>query len=287
MSYRILPMQIGLVCPNHDDSSVDNVKRMPVAAEAWGYDAVWFTDHVIGLRAFQPVYGGEWAEALTCLAYAAATTKRVRLGVGVLVLPVRDPVYAAKVLATIDQLSDGRLDIGIGTGWSKGEFHALGRGAVHELRGAATDEAIEVLTRLFAGGTVESFEGRFSKFRALEFSPTSVQRPHPPFWIGGQSGRAIARAARAADVWHPTALEPEQLRSEGEKLDALAGRKLPRSIRTHFTVETPTSALVEKLRRYAAAGAIQAAVEFRTARPAEVWRAFEALAKHLPELHGA
>lgn len=280
-------MQVGLVAPNHDDSSIDNVKRMPVAAEAWGYDAVWFTDHVIGLRAFQPVYGGEWAEALACLAYTAATTTRVRLGVGVLVLPVRDPVYAAKVLATIDQLSGGRLDIGIGTGWSKGEFHALGRGPLHEKRGAATDEAIRVFTHLFAGGAVEGFEGEFAKFRALEFAPTSVQRPHPPYWIGGQTGRALARAARSADVWHPTALEPDQLRSEGEKLDALADRRVPRSIRAHFTVETPTSAIVEKLGRYAAAGAIQAAVEFRSAPPAEIWRSFEALAKHLPELHAA
>ncbi len=280
-------MQVGLVAPNHDDASIDNVKRMPVAAEAWGYDAVWFTDHVIGLRAFQPVYGGEWAEALACLAYAAGTTQRLRLGVGVLVAPLRDPVYAAKVLATIDQLSGGRLDIGIGTGWSKGEFHALGRGALHEARGAATDEALELWKKLFAGGAIDGFEGRFSKLRALEFAPSSLQRPHPPFWIGGQTGRAIARAARSADVWHPTALEPDQLRTEGEKLDALAGRSVPRSIRTHFTVETPAGAVVEKLQRYAAAGAIQAAVEFRTAPPAEIWRSFEALAKHLPELQKA
>jgi probable F420-dependent oxidoreductase len=234
-----------------------------------GYDGLWLTDHVIGVAAYHPVYGGNWLEILSTLAYLAGVTKKVRLGTGVLVLPYRNPVLTAKIISTIDVLSGGRVDLGIGTGWSRAEFGALGVAAFHEPRGAVTDETIDVMLKCWQGGQVDWQSERFP-VRKIEYSPVPLQRlagaPRVPLWIGARGlGKApMRRAAKYADVWHPTGLTPADFRTGGEQLDTMAGRKIPRSIRRNWPEGTSVSAILDELAQYREAGCFAAAVDFKT-----------------------
>jgi probable F420-dependent oxidoreductase len=253
-------MRIGLVIPNTGVDAVDAVRRLPAEAERLGYDDVWVTDHVVGVRSLAPTHGPVWAEALTCLAYMAATTSRVRLGVGVLVVPYRQPVLAAKILATIDHLSGGRLDVGIAAGWARSEFHALGQGEHFESRGRVTDQRVELMLRCWEGGEF-GWDSDVAEFRRMEFAPTPLQSPHPPLWSGGHNPTALRRAARFADVWHPSGVDPAELEQLGRRLDDLAGRPVARSIRLRIP-PGEVGDLPDLLDSYAQAGCIAAAVEF-------------------------
>jgi probable F420-dependent oxidoreductase len=271
-----LPLTFGLVASNVGPDCIETVRTMPRHAEALGFHSVWFTDHVIGLKIYRPVYRGEWAEALTAMTWASATTSTIRLGIGVLVAPVRSAVYTAKVISTIDQLSNGRVDLGIGTGWAYREYEALDRGSMFERRGPATDEALAVMQRCFDGG-VFGFEGEFTSFKEIEFEPRPVQRPHPPLWVGGETGRALRRAATWADVWHPARLAPHRLAESGARLDELAGRKVTRSIRLAYSAETKDEVLAT-VEAYAEVGCAHVIIEVKAESTAEIAREAEWLA---------
>jgi probable F420-dependent oxidoreductase len=270
-------MHLGVAVPNRGAAAVHNVRTLPPIVEATGFHSVWFTDHVVGVRSFEPVYGPAWAEALTSIAYAAAITSSVRLGIGVLVAPYRDPVLAAKMLTTIDGLTDGRLDIGIGTGWARSEFHALGRGELFDTRGSFTDEAIDVMVRCFEGGEF-GWDGKWVQFRRMQAEPRPVQQPHPPLWIGANAGAALRRAARLADVWHPTRLPPEDIGRIGAELDAMARRPVPRSARVRVALGTPVAETVDLLRGYERAGCVEVVMELHTEDAADVRSWAEAIA---------
>jgi probable F420-dependent oxidoreductase len=252
-------MRLDVVLPNTGDYALESVRSV-ARLEEMGFAGLWLTDHVIGMEGFT-VYGDYWLEILATLSYLAAATKTIRLGTGVLVIPYRDPVLTAKMLSTIDVLSGGRLDLGVGTGWARREFIALGRGALFEDRGAATDEALDVFMTCWKGGEV-SHEGRWSRSSKIRFEPVPVQTPRPPFWIGsrGLAGAPLRRAAKYADVWHPTGLTPDAVRQGGEKLDSIAGRAVPRSIRLRPPVDA--QAARDLLRRYRDVGCVQAAIDF-------------------------
>ncbi len=256
-------MRLGLVVNNNGAPAPEAVRRMPRLAEEAGYDSLWVTDHVIGVRSFRPVYGATWMEPLTSLAYIAATTARIRLGIGVLVVPYRDPVYTAKVIATLDQLSGGRVDLGVGTGWAQSEYHALGRGALFESRGAVTDESLDLMLRCWQGGEF-GWDGRFFRFRNIQFDPVPVQRPRVPLWIGSRTGRQapMRRVAKYADVWHPTGLSPDELRRTGDELDERAGRKIRRAIRHSHGAGRSVGESIDLLGAYREAGCDEAAIDF-------------------------
>lgn len=257
-------MRLGFVIPNTGPDCVDAVKTLPSAIEALGYDSLWVTDHVIGVRSFaKQGYGMRWMEALNCLSFIAASTTTVRIGTGVLVAPLRDAVYAAKSLTTIDQLSGGRLNVGIGTGWATAEFYALGRGHLHEARGRATNEALELMLRCWQGGEFD-WEGEFSQFRHLTFDPTPVQQPHPPLWIGGPPTKpVIERTARFGDVWHPGALPIDQLAEASRRLNERAQREVKIAIRYIGSSGEEKGELVDKLGPYVEFGCDEAVIEFR------------------------
>jgi probable F420-dependent oxidoreductase len=188
------------------------------AAEALGFDSVWVSDHVvIPARIDSPYpYSPDGAfrlgprdpylEPLTALTYLAGHTRRVRLGTHVLILPYRHPVVTAKMLASLDVLSGGRLDVGIGVGWMAEEFAALGAPPFAR-RGAVTDEQLRIFKALWTE-EVPAFAGEFYEFAALGAYPQPVQRPHPPLWVGGHSRAAIRRAARLGDGWLPIGARP-------------------------------------------------------------------------------
>jgi probable F420-dependent oxidoreductase len=144
-------------------------------------------------------------EPLIVLAYLAAVTRRVRLGTSVYLLPLRNPLLAARQAGSLDRLSEGRLVLGVGVGWLESEFAALG--VPYRERGRRTDEAIAVL-KASCGPD------------GAGFLPKPVQRPHPPLWIGGRSAAAVRRAARSGDAWHPSHLTADELRRRIPELRA-------------------------------------------------------------------
>src|SRR5262249_54215802 len=135
-------------------------------------------------------------------------TVRVRLGISAYVMPYRNPVLTAKCVATLDALSGGRLMLGIGTGWLREEFDALG--VPFGQRGRRTDEYLAVCKAL-GGGSEAHFEGAHSRLRPVRTGPPPAQHPHPPLWIAGNSRGAIERAARLGDGWHAIDLTPAEL----------------------------------------------------------------------------
>jgi len=214
-------VKFGIALPNFgkyaDSHSISTVAR---AAERLGYGSVWVSEHIVvpkGHRGFGTVF----YEPLTTLAYVAASTSTVSLGTSVLVLPLRNPLVLAKSLSTLDQISGGRLILGVGAGWLEEEFRALG--VPFGKRGAVTDEYIEVLKALFASAEPE-FEGDYFRFGGVVFDPIPIQKPRPPILVGGGSAAAIRRAARYGDGWHPVGMAPEELGERVALLDEELGR---------------------------------------------------------------
>jgi probable F420-dependent oxidoreductase len=190
------------------------------AAEGLGFDSVWVSDHVVVPERIASSYPYSpdgrfptsptqpYLEPLVGLGYLAGMTRRVRLGTAVLILPYRHPLLTAKMVATLDALSGGRIDLGIGVGWMREEFAALGAPDEHYTRrGRLTDEQLRILKAVWTQD-VASFEGEFYRFEPLGAHPHPLQRPHPPIWIGGHSPAAIRRTARYADVWLPIGGRP-------------------------------------------------------------------------------
>lgn len=217
-------MRIGITLPNYGPlAGGANLARLARQAEALGFDSVWVADHLVvpvetaSLYPFDPRATPEPArldglvefyEPLVTLAYLAAATTRVRLGVSVYVLPYRNPVVTAKLVATLDALSGGRVIFGVGVGWLREEFTAVGADARH--RGRVTDEYLEVCRRLWRD-EVASFHGAHYQLPAVRTGPKPVQRPWPPIWIGGNSAAARRRAVVLGDGLHLIDRPPEEI----------------------------------------------------------------------------
>ena len=195
-------MKFGIMLHHYRQvASVDGILRVAQEAESMGYHSIWTSDHIVVPSGFEERFGKGYYDALSVLGYVSAVTKRVRLGTSIVIVPLRHPLQLAQVAATVDQLSKGRLILGLGVGSAEPEYHALG--ALWEERGAVTDEALQVLKHVW---TVESpnYQGHYFNFVDINSFPPPVQRPHPPIWIGGGSLRSIRRAAEYGDAWHPT-----------------------------------------------------------------------------------
>lgn len=212
-------MQIGFNAPTSGVlAEPDNLARLCAEAEALGFDYASFSDHVVFPTNIHETYPysdtGEFPassragrhEQLIEIAYVAGCTKTLRFVTSVMVVPHRPAVLAAKMLATIDVLSKGRLTVGVGAGWLQGEFEAL-EVPPFAARGAVTDEYIAAFKALWTQEE-PAFEGRFVKFSAISFDPKPPQQPHPPIWVGGESGPALRRTARLGDAWYPIGTNP-------------------------------------------------------------------------------
>lgn len=225
----------GFALPNYGDlAGPENLVRLARRAEALGVDSVWVADHLVAPVSVASVYPYDrrvdakpgdmgvierFFEPLTTLAYLAGATERIRLGVSVYVLPYRNPVVTAKIVATLDALSGGRLLFGVGVGWLREEFEALGQDAAQ--RGALTDEYLEVCHRLWRD-EVAAFEGRHYRLPPVRTGPKPVQRPWPPVWIGGNSAAARRRALALGDGWHLIDLAPDEVERQLAGLPEIA-----------------------------------------------------------------
>jgi probable F420-dependent oxidoreductase len=213
-------MKVGVLLPNLGGfPSPESVEPFARRMEELGYRALFAGDHVaLPIVPETPYVGGSTGvaeftsehdiyESVTLLSFLAAVTRRVQLGIAVQVVPYRNPLLNAKQLATLDALCGGRVVFGVGTGWCREEFEALG--AVFERRGRVTDEQIEIFKAVCSGEEI-SFEGRHYRIRGTKTLPRPARRPHPPIWIGGISAAARRRAALLADGWYPIRLTPEE-----------------------------------------------------------------------------
>jgi probable F420-dependent oxidoreductase len=198
-------MRVGLMFP--PDADPTQVPSFARRAEEQGFDFFCCGEHVF--------FHGPVTNAFVALAAAAGATERIRLLSALTVLPVYPAALAAKLIATLDRVSQGRFELGVGVGGEyPPEFDAVGVPVAE--RGRRTDEALEVLDRLFTGDSV-SFHGRFTTIENQKLQPLPVQRPGPPVWVGGRTKPAMRRAARHGDVWLPYLVTPRRL------ADSLAG----------------------------------------------------------------
>ena len=188
------------------------------ACDRLGFDYFGVNDHVVISDHIDSTYpyteDGSWAGAsdadcldvLSALAFLAGTTEHIRLLTSVMVIPHRPPVLTAKMLATIDILSRGRVTAGVGVGWMREELAALGAPS-YERRGTVSDEYIDAW-RILWRERVAAFDGEFVSFSGVLCDPKPVQQPGPPLWIGGEGPAARRRAARRGDGWYPVAGNP-------------------------------------------------------------------------------
>jgi probable F420-dependent oxidoreductase len=172
----------------------ETLARRARAAEDAGFESLWVGDHVA-----PPVRAGkdDRIEAVVAVGFLAAVTSRVRLAIGVVVLPQRHPVLLAKQLSSLDILTGGRLTVGVGAGYVEEELAAFGVPLTE--RGARTDDYLATMRAIWRGET--SHEGRFVSYQGVAQSPSPVQRPHPPIVVGGHSPAALNRAARQGNGW--------------------------------------------------------------------------------------
>lgn len=194
MRYGLNLLNFG---PDVSPRSIDEWARL---AEDAGFSTLTISDHVAITSDVFAEYQTPFYDPLVTLAYVAAATERVRLGTSVLVVPYRHPVLIARSAANIDQLSGGRLFLGIGVGWAQEEFDALD--LRFAARGRCTDEYLDLMRRCWTEETVEH-EGEFSSFPAVHTGPPPAQPDGIPIWVGGESPKALRRAVERGDVWHP------------------------------------------------------------------------------------
>ena len=166
-----------------------------------GYDALFVNDHVIVDDSPRSTLWRNVYDPLMVLSYVAARTSKVMLGTSVLIMPYRNPIVTAKMVATLDQMSGGRAIAGVGAGWNEAEYDALGVPFLE--RGARTTEYLRLWHACWEQGPT-TFHGRFFSFDNMHVNPKPVQQPHPPIWIGGSGHASLRRAARFAQVWQPT-----------------------------------------------------------------------------------
>jgi probable F420-dependent oxidoreductase len=218
-------------------TNAEAVRTIGTRAEALGYDSLWVSDHVILPAQFESVYpyaqsnnlftpehSENYYEAITVLAFLAGATRRPRLGISVLVVPQRPPLITAKQWATLDALSVGRSILGVGAGWLREEFEALGAGAFFGPRGKALDEAIAIYRALMTQPGELSFQGEVYQFAPLRAAPKSPQPGGPPIWVGGHGRRSLRRAAELGDGWQAVRMNLDEFQACRATLDGLLTR---------------------------------------------------------------
>jgi probable F420-dependent oxidoreductase len=232
-------MKLGVFLPiSGRATGPDTLMEAARSAETQGFDAVWSADRVVTPWTIKTSYpysenhefivppDRPFLDSFTCLAFLAACTEKIMLGISVLVLPYRHPLYWTRVAVSIERLSRGRLIMGVGVGWMEEEFEALG--VSFKDRGRMTDEQLQILSSLWSEEHT-SYEGQFYRFQDLAFYPKPVQQPRIPIWVGGEGIAAQRRTAKYGDAWFPyyVTITPAELRAGYEhtlRMTAEAGR---------------------------------------------------------------
>jgi alkanesulfonate monooxygenase SsuD/methylene tetrahydromethanopterin reductase-like flavin-dependent oxidoreductase (luciferase family) len=282
-------MDFGLILPSYrPGSSVEGIEAASATIARLGWHSAFSTDHfLVGTSAREDDYA-EIFDALATVVHVAARQPSLRVGVSVIVVPMRNAVELAKELATIDVLSGGRLIVGIGGGWDEAEFESLGLGERFKQRGAYMNEAIAIWRHLWGGGQ-GPFHGRFHSFDEVRFGPLPVQGAELPVWVGGRDDAALRRAGKLGNGYHSSATGPANYAPRVPVVKAAAvdaGRPEP-TFSARFRVAfgehdvpffmlsgTPQQ-MIATLREFAALGVSHVAVDFAETDPDKVVRLIE------------
>ena len=276
-------MKLGICLP-HYGRPIEIPRMLEVArrAEERGLDSVWVTDHVIVPTQTNVIYREDMLDPLAVLPWLAGVTHRIALGTSVVILPYRSPIPVAKLLASVDVLSGGRLIVGAAIGWLEGEFDALD--VPFKERVSRSEEALELFRTLW---TQEhpTLETKRHRLHDVTFSPMPLQKPRPPLYVGGNSEGALRRVARLGDGWHATGSTVEAFGQGAETVRRFwkdAGRegepalslRIPilidgvhraavdmSLIRGRHVIGGPVAKIVEELRGYQALGCQHIALE--------------------------
>jgi len=305
-------MRYGFYLPTRGRSAEpDALETLVRRGEALGFHSTVIADHVVFPVSIASKYpytvsgafpgGGDALEQLTLMSFVAAKSERLRLITSVMILPHRNPVLTAKMLATIDVLSRGRVTVGVGVGWLREEFAALGA-ADFDRRGAVSDEYLTMFKTLWTQNPA-SFRGEFYHFENLKCLPQPVQKPHPPIWIGGHSRAALRRVARHGDGWHPVGANPAAMLAPPEfkaLLDELsrlteAERRDPRTLTISFKAPLydegvaaggvrrrfsgTSDQIIEDIATYGRLGVSELIFDFRSEEPKESLERMERFAE--------
>ena len=209
-------MEIGLGIPSVTDAA--GLRRYVQRADELGFESVLAGDHIVlptaGTNQYPYTADGSFIrpadepflETMTLLGFLVACTENIKVGSTVIILPYRNPVVQAKMFASLDVLSNGRMICGVGVGWLEKEFETLGM--PYAERGPITDEFIQIFKTLWTEQHPE-FRGNYYSFDGIQFYPKPVQKPHIPIWVGGHTRRALRRTAMYGDCWHPSRQTPD------------------------------------------------------------------------------
>jgi probable F420-dependent oxidoreductase len=222
-------MKIGVTMAFSQHTPVDYIADAARHVETLGFHSLWVPEHVL----FFPEYASRYPysddgripgnpegvlDPFSALTFVAAHTTTLRLGTGICLVPQRQPVYTAKMVADLDYLSGGRVDFGVGIGWLAEEFAALQMN--FSTRAKRTAEYIGAMKALWSSG-VTHFSGETVEIVDCHFNPKPVQQPHPPILFGGESDAALRRVATLGDGWYGFDLDPDGVASHLERLDAV------------------------------------------------------------------
>jgi len=276
-------MKLGICLP-HYGRPIEIPRMLEVArrAEERGLDSVWVTDHVIVPTQTNVIYREDMLDPLAVLPWLAGVTHRIALGTSVVILPYRSPIPVAKLLASVDVLSGGRLIVGAAIGWLEGEFDALD--VPFKERVSRSEEALELFRTLWTQEHPQ-LETKRHRLKDVTFSPMPLQKPRPPLYVGGNSEGALRRVARLGDGWHATGSTVEAFGQGAETVRRFwkdAGRegepalslRIPilidgvhraavdmSLIRGRHVIGGPVAKIVEELRGYQALGCQHIALE--------------------------
>jgi probable F420-dependent oxidoreductase len=230
-------MKIGCIMPMNDATSPSYIAEAGALVEELGFHSFWVPEHVL----FFPEYESRYPytdngriqgdprsllDPLTALTFVAAHTRSIKLCTGICLVPQRNPIYTAKQVADLDYLSNGRVEFGIGIGWLKEEFEALG--VPWKDRAGRTKECIEVMQTLWCD-EVSQYKGKYFELKAAYQNPKPVQKPHPPLLFGGESDPALERVATQGQGWYGFNLTPQRFEEHLNNLDkklSTHGRRL-------------------------------------------------------------
>lgn len=214
-------MKLGIMYANAGPFALpEHLETLARSAEETGFESLFAVEHVAVPAGYESRYpysdtgrmpapeNVPIPDPIVSLAYAAAVSRTLRLGTGIVILPQRHPIYVAKEIASLDVYSRGRALFGVGIGWLAEEFAALG--VPFDERAARTEESIQAIRALWRPGP-QSFEGRFFRFAPVESNPKPVQEPGVPILVGGHVPAAARRAARLGDGFFPARQTPESL----------------------------------------------------------------------------
>ncbi len=249
-------------------------------AEDIGLDSIWMGEHVALFDRNTFPYpsskdgripvpeGGGMLDVTATFGFLAGATSRIRLGTGVALVPQRNPIYTAKEICTLDWLTEGRIDFGIGVGWNKEEVEACGYR--WEDRGARCDEFLEVMRRLWTEEVVD-FHGKWVNFETCRLDPKPIQKPHVPIIVGGYADAALRRAVRFGAGWYGFSRDPDGTTEMIARLDAAFAKEgRTRGADFQIIMTPPANMPVDAMHAYADIGVDRLVVNLGSQRPERV-----------------